>query len=170
MQERLNKIMEYVVYYGIKILAALAIFIIGRWIARMISQLVEKLMIKAKVDHTLIIFTKHIVNVSFMIFVVIAALSQLGIQTASFVAVLGASGLAIGLALQGSLSNFSAGVLIVLFKPFKVGDFIEAAGVSGIVREIQIFNTVLMTADDKQRIIVPNSKVTADKIIIHEKK
>ena len=170
MKELMDKISGYVAYYGIKILAALAIFIIGRWIARIVSQLAEKLMLKAKIDQTLATFTKHIINVGIMIFVVIAALSQLGIQTASFVAILGAAGLAIGLALQGSLSNFSAGVMLIIFQTFRVGDFIEAAGVTGIVQEIQIFNTVLMSADGKQRIIVPNSKITADKIVVHDKK
>jgi small conductance mechanosensitive channel len=166
----MDKVSNYVAYYGMKILAAIAIFVIGKWIARFVSQLAEKLMLKAKVDPTLATFTKHIINVGFMIFVVIAALSQLGIQTASFIAVLGAAGLAIGLALQGSLSNFSAGVMLILFHTFRVGDFIEAAGVIGTVQEIQIFNTVLISADGKQRIIVPNSKITADKIVVHEKK
>lgn len=166
----MEKISGYVAYYGMKILAAVAIFVIGKWIAGFVAQLTEKLLLKAKVDQTLATFAKHIINVGIMIFVVIAALSQLGIQTASFVAILGAAGLAIGLALQGSLSNFSAGVMLIIFQTFRVGDLIEAAGVTGIVQEIQIFNTVLMSADGKQRIIVPNSKITADKIVVHEKK
>lgn len=170
MKTFMEKVADYVAYYGIKIVAAVAIFIIGKWIANFVSQLAEKLMLKAKVDPTLATFTRHIINVGFMIFVVIAALSQLGIQTASFIAVLGAAGLAIGLALQGSLSNFSAGVLLILFQTFRVGDLIEAGGVSGTVQEIQIFNTVLMSPDGKQRIIIPNSKITADKIVVHEKK
>jgi len=170
MKELMEKISGYVAYYGMKILAAVAIFVIGKWIAGFVAQLTEKLLLKAKVDQTLATFAKHIINVGIMIFVVIAALSQLGIQTASFVAILGAAGLAIGLALQGSLSNFSAGVMLIIFQTFRVGDLIEAAGVTGIVQEIQIFNTVLMSADGKQRIIVPNSKITADKIVVHEKK
>jgi small conductance mechanosensitive channel len=121
-------------------------------------------MLRAKVDHTLISFTTNLVYFGLMAFVVIAALSKLGIQTTSFVAIIGAAGLAIGLALQGSLSNFAAGVILIMFRPFKSGDYIEGGGVAGSVKEIQIFTTILTTPDNKT-IIVPNSKLTGDNIV-----
>lgn len=163
MEDILNKIYGYLATYGLKFIAALLIFFIGKWLAGVVSRLVEKLMIKANVDKTLASFLRHISYAILFIFVVIAALSKIGIQTTSFIAILGAAGLAIGLALQGSLANFAAGVMLIIFKPFKVGDFIEAGGTLGAVEEIQIFNTVL-NAPDNRRIIVPNSKITGDNI------
>jgi small conductance mechanosensitive channel len=118
----------------------------------------RKVMEQQDVDKTLISFVSNFVSMVLLIFVIIAAISALGIQTTSFIAILGAAGLAIGLALQGSLSNFAAGVLIVLFRPYKVGDWIEAAGVSGSVEEVQMLTTVLKTGDNKQ-VIVPNSQI-----------
>jgi small conductance mechanosensitive channel len=123
-------------------------------------------MLKTKVDVTLVSFVASLSYVTLMAFVVIAALGELGIQTTSFVAILGAAGLAVGLALQGSLSNFAAGVLMIIFKPFKVGDFIEAGGASGIVERIEIFTTTLKSLDNKV-IIVPNSKVGGGNITNH---
>ena len=118
---------------------------------------------QGKVDEILVSFTSSVVYVAVVAFVVIAALGQLGVQTASFIAVIGAAGLAIGLALQGSLANFAAGVLMVIFKPFKVGDYIEAAGTAGVVEAIGIFTSTLKTPDNKM-IIIPNAKLTADNI------
>jgi small conductance mechanosensitive channel len=118
---------------------------------------------KSKTDETLVSFVGSLSHVALLAFVIIAALNQLGIQTASFIAVLAAAGLAIGLALQGSLANFAAGVLMIIFKPFKVDDYIEGAGVAGTVEEIQIFSTQLKTPDNKT-IIVPNSKIMGDNI------
>ncbi len=143
---------------GIKIVTALAIFFIGRWIVRMIVKGVRKALQSAEVDVTLERFVCNLVNMALMVVVIIAAISALGIQTASFIAIFGAAGLAVGLALQGSLSNFAAGVLIVLFRPYKVGDWVEAAGVSGSVDAVQILTTVLKTGDNKQ-VIVPNSQI-----------
>jgi len=163
MEEVLDKLYGYITQYGLSFLAAVLIFIIGKWLARILSNVVEKLMVKANVEKTLASFTKNITYVALMVFVVIAALGKLGVQTTSLIAVIGAAGLAVGLALQGSLSNFAAGVLLVIFKPFKVGDFIEAAGTVGTVKDIQIFCTVLDHFDNR-RIVVPNAKITADNI------
>ena len=143
---------------GIKILTALAIFFIGRWVVRMVVKGVRKALEKAEVDVTLERFVCNLVSMALMVVVIIAAISALGIQTASFIAIFGAAGLAVGLALQGSLSNFAAGVLIVLFRPYKVGDWVEAAGVSGSVDAVQILTTILKTGDNKQ-VIVPNSQI-----------
>ena len=159
----LAKIYELLTVYGMKVVAAIVIFIIGRWVARGLSNLIKRMMTKSKTDETLVSFVGNLSYVALLAFVIIAALNQLGIQTASFIAVLGAAGLAIGLALQGSLGNFAAGILMIIFKPFKVDDYIEGAGVAGVVEEIQIFTTQLKTPDNKT-IIVPNSKIMGDNI------
>jgi small conductance mechanosensitive channel len=164
MEEMLDKIVQLLTVYGLKVLAALAIFIIGRWVAKGVRKLVVRIMTKGKVDPTLITFTSNIAYIGLLAFIVIAALGQLGIQTTSFIAILGAAGLAVGLALQGSLSNFAAGFLLIIFRPFKVGDLIEAAGVFGVVEAIQIFTTQLKTADNKT-VIIPNAKLTDDNIV-----
>jgi small conductance mechanosensitive channel len=150
------------------VVAAILIFIIGKWLAGFISRISEKLMTRAKVDQTLIPFAKNMIYFAILVIVVIMAIGKLGVQTTSFVAVIGAAGLAVGLALQGSLANFAAGVMLILFKPFGVGDTIEASGAIGTVQEIQIFNTILISPENK-RIIVPNAKITADKIIVHKR-
>ena len=164
MEEIVNKVYQLLTVYGLKVLAALAIFIIGRWVAKGIRKVVERIMNKSNVDPTLISFTANLAYIGMLAFIIIAALGQLGIQTTSFIAVLGAAGLAIGLALQGSLSNFAAGFLLIIFRPFKVGDLIEGAGVFGVVEAIQIFTTQLKTADNKT-VIVPNAKLTDDNIV-----
>jgi small conductance mechanosensitive channel len=150
--------------WGLKVIAAVAIFIIGRWIAKLVRRGVRRVMEKAEVEPIITGFVSSIAYISLLAFVVVAALGQLGIQTTSFIAILGAAGLAIGLALQGSLANFAAGFLMIIFRPFKVGDFIEGAGVAGVVREIQIFTTTLKTPDNKT-IIIPNAKLSGDNII-----
>lgn len=160
----LPKIWEIITVYGLKVLAALAILFFGRWVAKAISSIIRRIMRKTDVDLTVVSFTGNLAYVGLLVFVVLAALSQLGIQTTSFIAVLGAAGLAIGLALQGSLANFAAGFLMIIFKPFRVGDYIEGAGVAGTVEEIQIFTTTLKTPDSKTA-IVPNAKLTSDNII-----
>ncbi len=157
------KVYELLTVYGLKVVAAVVILVVGRWVARAVTNFVKKLMTKSKVDEILVRFVGNLSYVALLAFVIIAALNQLGIQTASFIAIIGAAGLAVGLALQGSLSNFAAGVLMIIFKPFKVGDFIEGAGVTGSVEEIQIFTTQLKTPDNKT-IIVPNSKIMGDNI------
>ncbi len=157
------KVYELLTVYGIKVVAAIVIFIVGRWVAKAIANFIKKMMTKSNTDETLVKFVGSLCYIALLAFVIIAALNQLGIQTTSFIAILGAAGLAIGLALQGSLGNFAAGVLMIIFKPFKVGDFIEGAGVAGTVEEIQIFTTQLKTPDNKT-IIVPNAKMTGDNI------
>jgi len=159
----LNTIYGLLTVYGLRVIAAVVIFIVGRWVALGVAKLIKRIMIKSKVDETLVSFVRHLSYVAMLAFVVIAALNQLGIQTASFIAVLGAAGLAVGLALQGSLGNFAAGVLMIIFKPFKVGDFIDGGGVAGTVEKIEIFTTQLKTPDNKT-IIIPNAKLTGDNI------
>jgi len=164
MEEIIPKIQELVSVFGLKIIAAIAIYVFGRWIAKFLKNLSVKLMTKGNVDPTLVTFLGHVIYAALLVFVILAALGQLGIQTTSFIAVIGAAGLAVGLALQGSLSNFAAGVLMIIFRPYKVGDLIEAAGVLGTVEEIQIFTTQVLTPDNRL-VIIPNSKLTADNII-----
>ncbi|MCB0747910.1 MAG: mechanosensitive ion channel, partial [Ignavibacteriae bacterium] len=119
---------DYLALYGVKILGAIAILIIGLWIAKIISKSVNKMLTKKEMDPTLVKFLTSLVRVALIAFVVIAAISQAGVETTSFIAVLGAAGLAIGLALQGSLSNFASGVMLIIFRPIKVGDYIEGGG------------------------------------------
>lgn len=154
---------EVAIQLGLKILAAIAVLIVGNWIAKWLRSLTRKLMQKRDVDATVISFVSNLVYYAALIAVVIVALSQLGVETASFVAILGAAGLAIGLALQGSLSNFAAGILIILFRPFKAGDFIETAGATGTVEQVEIFTTTLKTPDNC-KVIVPNSSVLSNNI------
>lgn len=149
---------EFATQYGIKLLFAIAIFIIGKRLARGVTNLAIKGMKKQEVDVELVGFFDSLMYWALFAMVVIAALGQLGIQTASFVAILGAAGLAVGLALQGSLSNFAAGVLIILLRPIRVGDFADIAGTSGTVTNIRIFTTELRTGDNKA-VIIPNSRV-----------
>ncbi|MBC8206764.1 MAG: mechanosensitive ion channel [Kiritimatiellales bacterium] len=162
--EWLVKAQEILAEFGLKIVAAILIFIIGRWVAKQLKMLLQKAMERAKVDAAIVGFASSLVHAALMIFVVLAALGQIGVQTTSFIAVLGAAGLAVGLALQGSLANFAAGVLILLFRPFKVGDFVEGAGATGVIKVIHIFTTTMNTVDNK-RVIIPNAKMMGDNII-----
>jgi small conductance mechanosensitive channel len=143
---------------AINIALAIVIFYVGKMIVGVIVRGIRKVMQQREVDETLESFVCNFVRIALMVVVVVAAIGQVGIQTTSFIAIFGAAGLAVGLALQGSLSNFAAGVLIVLFRPYKVGDFIEAAGIAGVVEQVQILTTVLRTGDNKQ-IIVPNGQI-----------
>lgn len=149
--------------YGPKVISALAIFILGRWACKIIRNTVKRVLKKSQVDELLISFVGSITYMGLLVFVIIAALNQLGVQTTSFVAIIGAAGLAIGLALQGALSNFAAGVLMIIFRPFKSGDYIEGGGVSGVVGQIQIFTTELLTPDNKL-VIVPNANMMGSNI------
>lgn len=164
MEQVLNIIYVYLTTYGLKIVAALVIFVVGRWVAKLISNLVKKAMVKANVDATLAGFTQNLCYIAMLAFVVIAALEKLGVKMTSFVVIVGAAGLAIGFALQGSLANFASGVMLILFKPFKAGDFVEAGGKAGTVEKIQIFNTIL-NSPDNVRIIIPNGQVTGGNIM-----
>lgn len=155
---------QYGTEYGIKILGSLFIFLIGKWIAGQIVSLIKKGMQKANVDPTLVSFAANATYVALIIIIIIAAISNLGVETTSFVAVFGAAGLAIGLALKDTLSNVGAAVLIIFFRPFKVGDFIEASGVMGTVKSINLFSTTLTTTDNRS-IIIPNGALIAGNII-----
>lgn len=161
--EQIETMVEGVSQFGLQIVAAIAVFIVGRWIARRISGLLERGLQRAGTDPTLVGFFRNIAYFGLLIMVIIAAVGQLGVQTTSFIAVLGAAGLAVGLALQGSLANFAAGVLMIIFRPFKAGDFIDAAGTAGVVEEIELFTTRMRTPDNKT-IIIPNAQITAGTI------
>ncbi|MFK8014384.1 MAG: mechanosensitive ion channel family protein, partial [Gammaproteobacteria bacterium] len=163
-EEYLPKIQEYGIEYGLLALKAIAIFVIGKFIANLITKGVGKLMERSKMDPMLTKFLRNIVYTLLMVFVVIATISALGIQTASLVAVIGAAGLAVGLALQGSLSNFAAGVLMIIFRPYKLGDLVNVADTEGFVEEVDVFTTTLRTPD-KTKIIIPNGQVMDGKIV-----
>lgn len=158
-----DMVQTLVAAYGLKIIAAIVIFIIGKWLSGVLSRAVGKAMERAKTDQVLVKFVVNLAYAALLAFVVLAALAQLGIQTTSFIAIIGAAGLAIGLALQGSLSNFAAGVMLIIFRPFKVGDYIEAAGTAGSVEEIMIFSTKLRSPDNKQ-LYVPNGSIISGTI------
>ena len=159
----MGKLQELLVVHGIKIIIALVIFIVGRWIVKAVRNFIKSMMTKKNVDPAVNSFVCSLIYVTLLIFVIIAALAQVGIQTTSLIAVLGAASLAIGLALQGSLANFAAGVLLIIFRPFKVGDYVECAGTAGAVDEMQIFTTQLKSPDNK-KIIIPNAKLLGDVI------
>jgi len=139
----IGQLQEFVTGYGLKIIGTILILIIGRIAASIARRIVAKTLSRKKTDETIVSFVSTLVYALVMTFIVLAALATLGVQTASFVAVLGAAAFAIGFALQGSLSNFAAGVMILMFRPYKVGDFVDAAGVAGVVREVRIFNTII---------------------------
>ncbi|MCZ6498457.1 MAG: mechanosensitive ion channel [Gammaproteobacteria bacterium] len=149
--------------WGLRLLAALLIYVIGRWVAKALTRWVGRAIIKADVDATLARFLSSILYMVLIVFVVLTALSAIGINTTNFLAILGAAGLAVGLALKDSLSNFAAGVMLVFFRPFRSGDYIEAAGISGTVVSIKIFNTILRTPDNRI-MTVPNALIYADSI------
>lgn len=157
-------IQTMVIPWAVKIGVALAIFIVGRWIAKWITSMVRRVMTKANMDEMLVRFLGNIVYTVLLLAVVMAALDHLGIQTTSLLAVFGAAGLAIGLALKDSLGNFSSGVMLILFRPFKVGDFIEAGGTSGVVEEVRMFATMFRTGDNRE-VIVPNSQIYGGTIV-----
>jgi small conductance mechanosensitive channel len=163
MENVIAKVWELLTVYGLKIIAAVIVLIVGRWVAKLLRTTTQKIMTKREADPTIISFVANLTYILLLTFVILAALGQLGIQTTSFIAIIGAAGLAIGLALQGALANFAAGFLMIIFRPFKVGDFIEGAGVTGTVEEIQMFTTQLKTPDNKT-IIIPNAQVTAGNI------
>ncbi|MFK0573268.1 small-conductance mechanosensitive channel MscS [Endozoicomonas sp.] len=150
--------------YFVNIVSALLTLVIGIVIARMVSNAIHKIMLKKQVDGIVASFTSNMTKYLILAFVIVAALSRVGIQTASLVAIIGAAGLAIGLALQGSLSNFAAGVLLIIFRPIKKGEYVEVSGVAGSVESVQIFTTVLITPDNKM-VVVPNNNVLSNNII-----
>ena len=159
----------YVIPWSINIAMALAIFIVGKFIVNLLTDLLIKVLGKSKMDVILIDFVSSIFKAILLLFVVIAALDRLGVNTTSLIALLGAAGLAVGLALQSSLQNFAAGVMLIVFRPFKAGDFIEAAGTAGVVESISIFSSTLRTGDNKE-VIVPNGKIYGDIITNYSKR
>ncbi|BDY03783.1 mechanosensitive ion channel domain-containing protein [Ferrimonas sp. YFM] len=169
MEAWMEQLPELAMAYGLNIVFALVIFIVGRWVSKLVRKLVEAVMTRRNVEKTAVSFVGALVSVMIMAVTLVAVLAQLGVQTASLIAVLGAAGLAVGLALQGSLSNFAAGVLLVVFRPCKAGDYVEAAGVAGVVEEISIFSTTLVTPDNK-KIIAPNAAVMSSVIVNYSAK
>ena len=163
MESVYQQIIPYITEWGLKVIGAIAILVIGRFVAGMIRRGVRRLLVKSNVDTAITSFVCSLVYIAVLIFAVLAALAKFGVETTSFVAVLGAAGFAVGFALQGSLSNFAAGVLILVLRPYRVGDYIEAGGAAGSVKEIQLFTTVLATPDN-MRILVPNGKIYGDVI------
>lgn len=155
---------EYLIPWGTRILFALIIFVVGRWIVKALVKALRRALARARMDEMLIHFLSNIAYMALLVVVVLAVLEQLGVNTTSALAVFGAAGLAIGLALQGSLSNFAAGVMLVFFRPFDTGDFVEVAGITGIVEQIRMFSTVLRTPDNRE-IIIPNGQINDGKII-----
>lgn len=163
LQEVLGNLYGLVVRYGMKFLLAVAVLIIGLLVIRWITKAMVRMMKKGNVNESLIPFLKSLTNILLKVMLVISVMSMVGVQMTSFIAVLGAAGLAVGLALQGTLQNFAGGVMILLFKPYEVGHFIEAQGFMGTVKEIQIFTTVLSTPDNR-KVIIPNSPLATGSI------
>ena len=161
--ELLRQGQELVTTFGVKIIAAITIVVVGRWVAKSLTNFVRRVMDRADVDEILRRFVGNLIYVALLAFIAVAAINQLGIQTTSFIAVIGAAGLAIGLALQDSLSNVASGILISIFRPYKVGDYIEAGGTAGTVEEVQVFTTVLKSPGN-QVIIVPNTQIMSGTI------
>lgn len=154
----------HVIPWATRVAVALAIFVIGRWVAMWLLSAARRLMRRGGMDDMLVTFVSNIVYFMLLAVVVIAALDHLGVQTTSLLAIVGAAGLAVGLALKDSLGNFASGVLLIVFRPFRVGDFIEAAGTSGIVQAVNVFSTVLATGDNRE-VIVPNGQIYGGTIV-----
>jgi small conductance mechanosensitive channel len=163
MEDIIKQLQAVVAEYGLQVLGAIATMIIGIWIAKLLAKSLGKVLNKREFDPTLAKFLVSLAKIALVTFVIISAAAQLGIQTASFVAVIGAAGLAIGFALQGSLANLAAGVMLIIFKPVKVGDYIEGGGASGNVEAVGIFITTLLTPDNKV-VYIPNSTLTGGNI------
>ena len=163
MENWISALYEHVALYGTRVVGAIAILVLGRIGVGIIARIIRRLMLRSKIDETLTKFVTSLTRIALLVFVFIAALGALGFETTSFIAVIGAAGLAIGFALQGSLANFASGVMLVIFRPFKTGDFVEAGGAVGIIEEIGIFSTIMRTGDNK-KVIIPNSGITGSNI------
>jgi small conductance mechanosensitive channel len=164
-----DKVINWGTLYGLKIVGAIAILIIGRIVVGIITGFIKRMLEKSNTDETLTKFLSALSRTALLVILFIVVLNQLGVQTASFVAIIGAAGLAIGFALQGSLANFASGVMLIVFRPFRSGDFVEAGGSVGIVEEISMFSTIMRTGDNK-KIIIPNSGMTGGNIINYSAK
>lgn len=160
LEKIVNSLVEQGSHLGWTIIKAILVFIIGRFVIRMINKLVRRILTKRDFDPSVKTFVGSLVNVTLMILLIISVVGALGVQTTSFAALLASAGVAIGMALSGNLSNFAGGLIILLFKPYKVGDYIESQGVGGTVKEIQIFHTILLTADNKN-IYIPNGSLSS---------
>ncbi len=169
MQDILLKLKEYGALYGLQVVGAIVIFVVGSIVARIVRRIARGVMERRRAAPILVSFVSEMTYVLLMVFVILAALSRLGVQMTSAIAVLGAAGLAVGLALQGSLANFAAGILLVIFRPFGAGHFIEAAGISGTVEELGLFTTQVVTPDNRT-VIIPNGQVTGGNIINYSTK
>jgi len=165
----LDMMLIYTSQYGLKVIAAILIFFIGKWAVKKLTALSKRLMKKAKVDDTLVEFAESVIYFSLLVVVILSSLNTLGINTTSFLAILGAASLAVGLALKDSLSNIGSAVLIIVFRPFRVGDYIDAGGASGTVEDINLFSTTISPADNRT-ITVPNSAITKSNITNYSKK
>lgn len=164
LEEHIDKITDKIIQFAPDVVSALLVLVIGLWVIKHVANLANKTFERRDLDISLRTFLKSLISIGLKIILIVTVAGMLGIGTASFVTILGAAGLAVGLALQGSLSNFAGGVLILIFKPYKVGDTIEAQGQTGEVREIQIFNTILLTADHKT-VILPNGALSNGTIV-----
>jgi small conductance mechanosensitive channel len=162
-----RNILQYITLYGLRILSALLILVVGLWLIKRITKFLHKIMHQRGMDASLIPFLITIANILLKIILVIVVISQIGIEATSFLAILGSAGIAIGLALQGSLSNFAGGVLLLTVRPFRVGDYIDAQGQSGTVHEINIFNTIIKTGDNKT-IFIPNGPLASGTIVNYD--
>ena len=159
-----TKAVELVIAYAPRVVLAIITLIVGLWLIGLITRVIRKAMEKTNADKTLIPFITNLASWLFKVLLFISVASMVGVATTSFIAVLGAAGLAIGLALQGSLGNFAGGVLILIFKPYNIGDLVETQGHLGVVKEVQIFNTILLTPSNK-RVIIPNGAVSNGSIV-----
>lgn len=168
-QEIIPELKKYVTEFGVNIISAILILIIGLWVAKLITKILSKVLLKRNFELTIVGFLTSTLKFALYLFVIIAAVGQLGVETTSFIAVLGAAGLAVGLALQGSLSNLASGIMLIIFRQVKVGQFIEGGGASGTIEKIGIFNTTLVSIDNKV-IYIPNSKLINDNIINYNEK
>ncbi|HKI78038.1 MAG TPA: mechanosensitive ion channel domain-containing protein [Ignavibacteriaceae bacterium] len=164
MENIISTVRDVITLYGLKIISAILILIVGFWIAKMIKKYLKKILGKRNLDATINSFICNLTYTAMIVFVVIATLAQVGIQTTSFIAVIGAAGLAVGFALQGALANFAAGFLLILFRPFKAGDFVQAGGSSGTIEEVQILYTQMKTVENI-KVVIPNGKIMGDSII-----
>ncbi|MEI8137922.1 MAG: mechanosensitive ion channel domain-containing protein [Bacteroidota bacterium] len=164
LDKHIDKLIGVIVEYSPKFVMSFVVLLFGLWLITRIAKLADKAMVRRDLDFSLRTFLKSLISIGLKIILIVTVAGMIGIGTASFVTILGAAGLAVGLALQGSLSNFAGGVLILIFKPFKVGDTIEAGGQAGEVKEIQIFNTILLTGDHKT-VILPNGPLSNGTII-----
>ena len=160
----LDSLVEQGAALGWTLIKALLVFIVGRFLISMINKLVQRVLLKRNIDPSIKTFVGSLIHIILMILLIVSVVGALGVQTASFAALLASAGVAIGMALSGNLSNFAGGLIILIFKPYKVGDFIEAQNLSGTVREIQIFHTVLTTTDNKE-IYIPNGSLSSSAVI-----